>query len=102
MKRIKDEKPDWRYEMEYKVEYDDFQAIVEKEKDRVKNQILQSYIKLRREKGITQKEIADRTGIQRTNIVRIESGKYVPTIEVLVKLALALDMTLEVRLNEKE
>ena len=58
-------------------------------------------IKLRKEKGITQQEIADRTGIKRTNVARIESGRNAPTIEVLVKLAAALDMELEIRLVER-
>lgn len=88
--------------MDYRSEKEDFEILVEKEKKRVKNHILESYIALRQEKGITQQEIANRTGMKRTNIVRIEGGKYVPTIEVLVKLAAALDMELEVRLVEKE
>ena len=80
---------------------DDFEVLVERQKERVKNQILTSYIKLRKEKGITQQEIADRTGIKRTNVARIESGRNAPTIEVLVKLAAALDMELEIRLVER-
>ena len=56
---------------------------------------------MRKERGITQQEIADRTGIKRTNVARIESGRNAPTIEVLVKLAAALDMELEIRLVER-
>ncbi len=41
------------------------------------------------------------TGIARTNIVRIESKANVPTIEVLLKLAEALDVELEVRFVER-
>ena len=88
--------------MDCKIEANQFDVVVEEEKKRVKNQVLASYIALRQEKGITQQEIANRTGIKRTNIVRIEGGKYVPTIEVLVKLAVALGMELEVKLVEKE
>ncbi len=87
--------------MDFTVREDDFEVLVERQKERVKNQILTSYIKLRKEKGITQQEIADRTGIKRTNVARIESGKNAPTIEVLVKLAAALDMELEIRLVER-
>lgn len=88
--------------MDYRSEKENFEILVENEKNRVKKHILASYIALRQERGITQQEIANRTGMKRTNVVRIESGKYVPTIEVLVKLAAALDMELEVRLVEKE
>ena len=87
--------------MDFTVREEDFEVLVEKQKERVKNQILTSYINLRKERGITQQEIADRTGIKRTNVARIESGRNAPTIEVLVKLAAALDMELEIRLVER-
>ena len=87
--------------MDFTAREDDFEVLVERQKERVKNQILTSYIKLRKEKGITQQEIADRTGIKRTNVARIESGRNAPTIEVLVKLAAALDMELEIRFVER-
>ncbi len=87
--------------MDFTVREEDFEVLVESQKERVKNQILTSYINLRKERGITQQEIADRTGIKRTNVARIESGRNAPTIEVLVKLAAALDMELEIRLVER-
>ena len=87
--------------MDFTAREDDFEVLVERQKERVKNQILTSYINLRKERGIPQQEIADRTGIKRTNVARIESGRNAPTIEVLVKLAAALDMELEIRLVER-
>lgn len=87
--------------MDFTAREEDFEVLVERQKERVKNQILASYINLRKERGITQQEIADRTGIKRTNVARIESGRNAPTIEVLVKLAAALDMELEIRLVER-
>ena len=87
--------------MDFTVREEDFEVLVERQKERVKNQILTSYINLRKERGVTQQEIADRTGIKRTNVARIESGRNAPTIEVLVKLAAALDMELEIRLVER-
>ena len=80
---------------------DEFQSLVEMQKERVKNDILESYITIRKNRGITQQQIADYTGMQRTNVVRIESGRYLPTLEVLIKLAAALDMDLEVKLVER-
>ncbi len=80
---------------------DEFQTLVEMQKERVKNDILESYIAIRKNRGITQQQIADYTGMQRTNVVRIESGRYLPTLEVLIKLAAALDMDLEVKLVER-
>lgn len=80
---------------------DGFQIVVEKEKERVKEDIIGQYIKLRKEKGLTQEDIANLTGIARTNIVRIEGRKNVPTIEVLTKLAIALNMELEIKFAKK-
>ncbi len=75
--------------------------IVEIQKNRVKDRIIDQYIALRKAKGLSQEKIANITGIARTNIVRIESKKNVPTIEVLVKLADAIDMELDIKFVEK-
>ena len=64
--------------MDYSLKQDGFELLVEAEKERVKEEVLSSYISLRKKKGITQQQIADLTGMQRTNIVRIESGRYSP------------------------
>ena len=88
--------------MDYSLKQDGFELLVEAEKERVKEEVLSSYINLRKKKGITQQQIADLTGMQRTNIVRIESGRYSPSIEVLVTLAAALDMDIEIRLVERK
>lgn len=86
--------------MDYIVEREEIKILFEKEKICVKNHIIQQYIDLRKKKGISQEVVANRTGIARTNIIRIENGKNVPTIEVLTKLALALDMKLEINFVE--
>lgn len=87
--------------MDYYVK-DEFEALIEIQKQEIKNRILNSYIEMRKKNGITQQQIAEYTGMQRTNIVRIESGKYTPTLEVLIKLAAAVGMDLEVRLVERK
>lgn len=91
--------------MDYRADHKGYDFFIEQEKNNVKQSVIDSYISLRKSRGITQQEIAERTGMKRTNIVRIESGKSIPTIEVLVKLASALDMELKVSLvrrNENE
>lgn len=87
--------------MDYIIQDNGYEYLIECEKERVKDTILKDYISLRKAMGFTQQEIADRTGMLRTNIVRIESGKYIPTIEVLVKLAEAMNMELEIRMVPK-
>lgn len=77
-------------------------SFIETEKNILKEQLLKEYVSLRKAKNLSQEDIAFFTGIARPNISRIESGKYDPTLEVLTKLATALDMKLEIRFVEKE
>lgn len=51
---------------------------------------------------MTQADVAKKAGISRTNITRFESGDYNASLEMLVKIAEALDMELDVRLVEKK
>lgn len=44
----------------------------------------------RKEQGLTQEDLADKTGLHRSHIVRIEQGRYNVTIEVIGKIAHAL------------
>lgn len=87
--------------MDYRADQKGYEIFIEQEKNNVKRKVIESYIALRKSRGITQQEMADRTGMKRTNIVRIENGKNIPTIEVLVKLASALDMELQVSLTRR-
>lgn len=51
---------------------------------------------LRKQAGLTQEQLAERAGLQRTHIWRIETGKYAVTVEVLQAIAEALDMTVDI------
>lgn len=88
--------------MDYFVEDGNKSYVIETQKNRVKNQIIDQYIAIRKEKGLSQEKIATLTGIARTNIIRIEAKRNVPTIGILTKLAEAIDMELEVRFVEKK
>jgi DNA-binding XRE family transcriptional regulator len=55
---------------------------------------------LREEKGLTAYEIARRSGIHRPNISRMESGKHVPTVDTLDRLARALGVPVAALLAE--
>lgn len=45
---------------------------------------------LRKEAGMTQTELAEKTGLQRSHIVRLEQGRYGATIDVLAAIAEAM------------
>ncbi len=48
----------------------------------------------RTEKGLSQQKIADLVGATRQTIGLIEKGKYNPTLNLCIKIARALDKTL--------
>jgi Predicted transcriptional regulator with C-terminal CBS domains len=48
------------------------------------------------ERGITQAEIATLTGLKQSNIARVLSGKYSPTLDTFLKIAGALDMHIDI------
>ena len=49
----------------------------------------------KRRTGWTQAELAERTGLQRSHIARLEAGKYGATIDVLSAIAGALGVTVD-------
>lgn len=75
---------------------------IEMEKKRISGDIVGRLLALRKEKGMTQQQIADFTGIKRPNIARVEGQRYTPTLDVLVRIADSMGMRLEIHLVEKE
>ena len=51
---------------------------------------------LRKMAGLTQEQLADKAGLQRTHVGRIEAGKYAVTLEVVQAIAEALGMTVDI------
>jgi transcriptional regulator with XRE-family HTH domain len=45
--------------------------------------------------GMTQEELASLTGIKRSNIARVESGRYNITFDTLSMIATAFNMTID-------
>lgn len=45
--------------------------------------------------SLTQQELAERTGIQRCHIARIEAGRYSVGLDTLEKIAVALGQTVD-------
>ena len=76
--------------------------LIEVEQKSIRQSVIEQYILCRKIQGMTQAELAKRAGIPRTNITRFESGNYNPSLEMLVRIAAALGMTLQVQLMAKE
>ena len=70
---------------------DRIKSRVEEERLRIGQRIAQ----VRNEHGMTQQQLADAVGVSREHIGRIEAGKYSVGLDILVKVAKALDMKLE-------
>ena len=56
---------------------------------------------LRLAAGLTQAELARRTGIHRPNIARVEAGRHTPSLETLARLASAIGVPTTVVLTQK-
>lgn len=61
-------------------------------------QIADAIIQARLEKGMTQKDLADKMKTRQSVISRVESAKTIPTISFLKRLSSALDVSLRVEL----
>lgn len=59
--------------------------------------VTKTLIESRIEQNMTQKELAERTGIRQSNISRIENGVSSPNISTLQKLAEGLGMSLQIK-----
>ena len=69
--------------------------MTEQEKQKVRDRIGLRIYTLRKMKELTQEQLADRAGIQRTHLGRIEAGKYAVTLETIQAIAEALGMTVD-------
>ena len=54
------------------------------------NKIGETIKMLRDRKGVTQKDLAEKTKIKPTSLCKIESGSQIPSLEQVVKIAKAL------------
>lgn len=59
-------------------------------------EIIRAMIELRKERNITQQELAERTGINQADISRLENGSRNPSLNMLKKLAAGMGMQLRI------
>ena len=68
---------------EFKAEYDALEP---------EFSIMQAIIDARKESGLTQKELSERTGITQADISRLEKGNANPSLKTLQRLAAGMNM----------
>ncbi len=54
---------------------------------------------LRKQKGLSQKQLADKVGVHFTQVSRYERGDFKPSTDALTKLAKALDTSVDFLMN---
>ncbi len=62
-------------------------------------EIVHAIRKTRKEMHITQQELAQASGTKKSNICRLESGRYNPSLDFLIKIAEGLGKSIEVQLK---
>ena len=83
-------KSDMLKDEEFKIEY---------EKLKPRYEAIEQIIRARKEQNITQAELAKRVGTQKSNISRLESGNYNPSLDFFVKIAESLGKKISVTIN---
>ena len=63
--------------------------------------IIRAIIDARIAKKMTQKDLSNRTGINQSEISKLENGTRNPSIKLLQRLAEGMDMVLDVSFKEK-
>lgn len=70
------------------------QSVPESEKRKIEilAQLVEAMIARRRELGLTQEEVAKRSGIKQSAVARLENGAAIPRLDTLVKVAISLGL----------
>lgn len=82
-KYLNDQLNDPEFAEEYEAQKPEYEAI-------------RAVIAARLEQHMTQKDLAEKTGIRQSNISRIESGSTSPTVETLARIAAGLGKQLKI------
>lgn len=72
--------------------------LIEAQQKDTRKSVIDQYVSYRKKLGMTQAELARRAGVPRTNITRFEGGSYNPSLEMMVRIAAALGMKLQIEL----
>lgn len=75
---------------EFKKEYERLQ---------LRYEVISQLIDARKEQNLPQAELAKRVGTQKSNISRLESGNYNPSLDFLIKVVHCLGKDLEIQIR---
>lgn len=83
---------------DYIIQIEKEDILIEVQKRTFARSIVDELIAERKRQGLTQQDIADRTGMKAPNVTRIESCKFTPTLDVLERYAKAVGKQLRFEL----
>ena len=84
--------------VDYIVSTEDRDFLIEKDSKRITDDVVDQLIAYRKQLKLTQKDIADATGMKRSNIARIELKKNEASLDSLVRYAKCMELDLSVEL----
>ena len=93
MKALKDYKDEQIKNPEFAKEY----SAIQPEMD-----VIRAIVNARISRNLTQKELAERTGINQADISKLENGTRNPSINLLKRLAEGMDMVLKIEFVPKQ
>ena len=86
--------------IDYVVSTEKGDVLVEKNSKRITDDIVDKLIAYRKQRKLTQQDIADATGIKRANIARLELKKNEASVDSLVRYAKSMNLDLMIELVE--
>ncbi|MBQ7017003.1 MAG: helix-turn-helix transcriptional regulator [Firmicutes bacterium] len=93
MKTLKEFKKEQLKNPEFRKEYESIQPEMD---------VIRALIDARTAKQLTQKQLAEKTGIHQADISKIENGTRNPSINLLKRLADGMDMVLKIEFVPKQ
>lgn len=93
MRKFNDYREEQLRDEEFRKEYENMQPEFD---------IIRAIVNARTSKNLTQKELAERTGINQADISKLENGTRNPTVNLLKRLAEGMDMVLKIEFVPKQ
>ncbi len=70
-----------------------------KKNEDIRENVVSQLRTLRKEQGMTQEHLAELVGTKKSNISRLESGRYNPSLDFLIKVADGLGKQITVKIR---
>jgi predicted transcriptional regulator len=93
MRTLKQFKNEQMKDIDFMTEYEAIQPELD---------IIRAIVDARTSQNMTQKELAERTGIDQADISKLENGTRNPTVNLLKRLAEGMDMALKIEFVPKK